>query len=61
MEPPGFYIGMLLYPVRRLRGPRGVWIAALVGLSQAASLIGYFSEKWRLRRASRVSRELSVV
>lgn len=49
VEPLRFYVDLILYPVR-LDGERGRWcLAMLLGLSQAANAVGFFTEKLRHR------------
>jgi GT2 family glycosyltransferase len=60
IEPPRFYVDLVLYPTR-LDGMRGRWrLAALLGLSQVANAAGFFTEKLRHRAARLRSRAIVV-
>ena len=52
LEPLAFYLGLVWYPWRRLRGWRAAAIMALLGWAQVVNAYGYF-EGWRTRTASR--------
>lgn len=53
MEPPSFYLQLLLFPLRQRRSaPRGLAGAALMALSQAANAAGYFQERRAPRKPS---------
>jgi len=54
LEPPGFYWGLLTWPIR-LRGIGGIREALLVALAQAANAAGFFYERARDRRTPVVS------
>ena len=50
LEPPAFYLGLLLSPFREGRGWRAWQQAALLGLSQASLAAGFFVELLHRRR-----------
>ena len=45
LERPSFYVNLILYPLRRERGLRGLHLASLVSLSQAAYASGYLFQR----------------
>ncbi|BCM90687.1 putative mycofactocin biosynthesis glycosyltransferase MftF [Abditibacteriota bacterium] len=45
MEPPSFYLNMMLYPMKRGRGSRAPYQCFLMGLSQLAIAVGFFYQK----------------
>lgn len=64
LEPMGFYLNLIAYPVRRIGGAKLPALIALAAASQAAYAYGYFRERVRRRgaqppRLSRSSRSVS--
>jgi hypothetical protein len=49
VEPPNFYGRLVSYPVGRADAPRAVALSALMALSQAVYVTGYFTERVRSR------------
>lgn len=47
LEPPGFYLRLMTYALRRTRGVSGVTLTALLALSQLATAAGLARERWR--------------
>lgn len=47
VEPPRFYVEMLRFPFAGMPPPRAVPVAALVGLSQVATAVGFTLERHR--------------
>jgi GT2 family glycosyltransferase len=45
LERPAFYVNLILYPIRRERGLKGLHLASLVSLSQAAYASGYLFQR----------------
>lgn len=56
LEPPTFYIGMLAFPFAHYTAPRAALIMALLWISQASYVSGYFAERCRPRK--RVNRRV---
>ena len=44
--PLRFYVGLVLYPLGKIRGVRALWLAGLMAASQAATMAGYFYERF---------------
>jgi GT2 family glycosyltransferase len=55
VEPWGFYRDLVWFPVRE-HGPRGLLLAALVVVAQAANALGFATELVQSRRGSATSR-----
>jgi glycosyltransferase involved in cell wall biosynthesis len=51
IEPLAFYSDLLLYPLRRSRGPGSLRLSLLLALSQLANASGFFFERSRLCHA----------
>lgn len=50
MEPPIFYLKLLVYPFLRVKGPRTLFFTELVLISQAATAAGFFREAARRKK-----------
>ena len=46
LEPPSFYMDLLLYPFRHLKTGRALQVAFLLLVSQAANAMGFLWERW---------------
>ena len=59
LEPPRFYVGLMLYPFSQQPPIRALVAAGLLTSTQAANAAGFFWERWRNRRSPRANGERS--